>query len=240
MKIKKLLLWVLVLVISVSLIMVFSSGGCRPAVSAGEEKPESEEALRLSEQPDKELFDKYFSNVDLGVYHGFFWGDEEKNITTLLPHQEASLGAGFKYKKNFIFRIAVLNLETNDFVERCATTASSEGSDGFVMEALEWAFLRPGSYEYRIYVEDTLVAALPFEVISYFKMPPAYILGFLLDIVLNPLVWALIIFWSIYAKTKKRWAKITATVFSCIAPLAILVSCFGNCIVTEILLGYWF
>ena len=75
MKIKKLLLWVLVLVISVSLIMVFSSGGCRPAVSAGEEKPESEEALRLSEQPDKELFDKYFSNVDLDVYHGFFWGD---------------------------------------------------------------------------------------------------------------------------------------------------------------------
>jgi len=36
------------------------------------------------------------------------------------------------------------------------------------MEALEWAFLRPGSYEYRIYAEDTLVAVLPFEVISYF------------------------------------------------------------------------
>ena len=59
-------------------------------------------------------------------------------------------------------------METNDFVERCAATASSEGSDGFSMEALGWAFLRPGSYEYRIYVEDTLVAALPFEVISYF------------------------------------------------------------------------
>jgi len=66
----------------------------------------------------------------------------------------------FNNKKNFIFRIAVLDLETNDFVERCATTASSspEISDGFCMEALEWAFLRPGSYEYRIYVEDTLVA----------------------------------------------------------------------------------
>jgi len=240
MKIKKLLLWVLVLVISVSLIMVFSSGGCRPAVSEGEEKPESEEALRLSEQPDKELFDKYFSYIDLGFPRSFFWGVGEENIRTLLPHQEGWLGVGFKNKKNFIFRIAVLNLETNDFIERCASTESSQGSDGFGMEALEWKFLRPGSYEYRIYVENTLVAALPFEVISYFKMPPVYILGFLLDIVLNPLVWALIIFWSIYAKTKKRWAKITATVFSCIAPLAILVSCFGNCIVTEILLGYWF
>jgi len=216
------LLWVLILLIIISLVAVFSSGGCRPAVSTEEEKP------------DKELFDKYFSRVDLCL-HGLF-----RDVNTLLPHQEASLCVEFNNKKNFIFRVAVLNLETNDFVERCATAASSEGSDGFCMEALEWAFLRPGSYEYRIYVEDTLVAALPFEVMSYFKMSPAYILGFLLDIVLNPFVWALIIFWSIYAKTKKRWAKITAIVFSCIALLAILASCFGNCIVTEILLGHWF
>ena len=58
-------------------------------------------------------------------------------------------------------------METNDFVKRCAMTISSEGSDGLVMEALECAFLRPGSYEYRVYVEDTLVAVLPFEAISY-------------------------------------------------------------------------
>ncbi|MBA7469318.1 hypothetical protein ES707_04585 [subsurface metagenome] len=237
-KLKQILIYV---ILFVAFILIFglalSCNGCETSTkevskiekegTAGEEKPESEEALGLSEQPDKELFDKYFRCIQLGK-------------SALLPHQETWLGVEFKNKKNFIFRIAVLNLETNDFVERCATTASVGGSDGFVMEALEWAFLRPGSYEYRIYVEDKLAAALPFEVISYFKMPPAYILGFLLDIVLNPLVWVLIIFWSIYAKTKKRWAKITAIVFSCIAPLAILVSCFGNCIVTEILLGYWF
>jgi len=157
-----------------------------------------------------------------------------------LPHEDGTLDCTFRNKKDFTFGIAVLNLETNSFIERCNTAASSEGSDGLVMEALEWAFLRPGSYEYRVYVEDTLVAALPFEVISYFKMPPAYILGFFIAIVLNPLVWAFIIFWSIYAKTKKRWAKITAIVFSCIAPLAILVSCFGTFIVTDILLEYWF
>lgn len=160
---KKPLLQVLILVLCISLLVIFSSGGCRPAVSAGEEKPESEEALKLLEQPDEELFDKYFSDIGLGG-----WSDEEKNITTLLPHEETWFGVEYKNKKNFIFRIVVLNLETNDFVERCAATISSEGSDGLVMEALEWAFLRPGSYEYRVYVEDTLVAALPFEVISYF------------------------------------------------------------------------
>jgi len=80
------LLWVLILVMSISLVAVFSSGGCRPAVSAGEEKPESEEALRLSEKPDKELFDKYFSRVDLGFPRGLFGGAGEENIRTLLPH----------------------------------------------------------------------------------------------------------------------------------------------------------
>jgi len=240
--------WLLTTAVCLSMILVFSVAGCgREAASKGtaKEEPKSEETLKLSEQPDKELFDKYFLRISLSThfalrnYTSTFGGDAEENVCTLLPHQAACLSGGFKYKENFTFRIAVLNLETNDFVERCAMTASSDGSDGFAMEALEWAFLRPGSYEYRIYVEDTLAAALPFEVMSYFKMPPAYILGFFIDIILNPLVWAVIIFWTIYAKTKKRWAKITAIVFSCIAPLAILFSLGGNCIFTSEILGLW-
>jgi hypothetical protein len=157
--------WLLTTVVCLSMILVFSVAGCRGEVAsegAAKEKLEPEETLELLEKPDKELFDKYFSDIGLGG-----WSDEEKNITTLLPHGGTWFGVGFKNKKNFIFRIAVLNLETNDFVEKCATTASSQGSDGLVMEALEWAFLRPGSYEYRVYVEDTFIAALPFEVISY-------------------------------------------------------------------------
>jgi len=104
----KLSLWVPIIAMSISLVAVFNLvGGCRPAVSAGEEKPESEEALRLSEQPDKELFDKYFSYISLDVYHGLFWDNNEKNITALLPHQEASLMVGFKNKNknNFVFMI---------------------------------------------------------------------------------------------------------------------------------------
>ncbi len=56
-------------------------------------------------------------------------------------------------------------------------------------------------------------------------MSLADIAGFFMNIILNPFVWAFIIFWSIYAKTKKRWAKITAIIFSCIAPLAVLATC---------------
>ncbi|MCJ7471511.1 MAG: hypothetical protein MUP02_01695 [Actinobacteria bacterium] len=155
--------WPLIAVISILMVLVFTEAGCKEEVAEEKTPALLYETLNLSEQSDKELFDKYFSDIGLGG-----WSDEEKNITTLFPHEETWFGVEYKNKKNFIFRIAVLNLETNDFVERCAMTISSEGSDGLVMEALEWAFLRPGSYEYRIYVEGTLVAVLPFEIISYF------------------------------------------------------------------------
>ena len=168
--------WLLITVVCLSMILIFSVVGCGGKVASkgaakeeapGEEKPETEETLKLLEKPDKELFDKNFSDIGLGGARGFFAVSVEKNVSTFLPHQSAYLYGGFKNEKNFIFKTAVLNLETNDFIKRCAATASSEGSDGFSMEALEWAFLRPGSYEYRIYIEDTLVAILPFEVISY-------------------------------------------------------------------------
>ena len=152
--------WLLTTAVCLSMILVFSVAGCKGGVPPEEYV---KKGTAIEEQPDKELFDKYFSDIGLGG-----WSDEEKNVTTLLPHEETWFGVEFKNKKNFIFRIAILNLETNNFVERCATTISSEGSDGLVMEALEWAFLRPGSYEYRIYVENTLAATIPFEVISYF------------------------------------------------------------------------
>ena len=58
-------------------------------------------------------------------------------------------------------------------------------------------------------------------------MSPASILGFFTSILFDPLVYALIIFWIVYAKTKKRWAKITAIVLSCVVPLYYLVKCSG-------------
>ena len=143
--------WLLTTVVCLSMILVFPVVGCRGEV-ASEEVVKEEAAVE--EQPDKELFDKYFSDMQM-----------DENI--LLPYRETMLTAGFKNKSNFTFKCTVFNLETNEFIKRCTTTVSSTGAAGFGMEVLEWKFLRLGSYEYRIYIEDTLVAVLPFEVISY-------------------------------------------------------------------------
>lgn len=161
MNIRKLRL--LTTIVSFLIILVFLVTGCKGEVAS--EGVAKEEAA-VEEKPDKELFNKYFSYVSFGGYHGLSGGVVEKT-NTFLPHQEGMLDVGFKNKKNFIFRCAVLDMETNDFIERCDMTISSEGSDGLIMEVLEWTFLRPGNYEYRVYVEDKLVATLPFEVISY-------------------------------------------------------------------------
>ena len=158
--------WLLIAVVSLLMILVFLVAGCRGEVTLG---GTAKKEVEGKEEPDKELFDRYFLDIGLGGARGFFRGVIiDESVSTFLPHQEGRLYGGFNNKENFIFRTAVLNLETNDFVKRCADTISSEGSDGFSMEILEWKFLRPGSYEYRVYVEDTLVAVLPFEVISYF------------------------------------------------------------------------
>lgn len=56
-------------------------------------------------------------------------------------------------------------------------------------------------------------------------MSPADILGFLTDLALNPLFWLFIVFWIIYATTHKRWAKITAIVFTVIGVMTFMVTC---------------
>ena len=141
-------------------------GACSGKTAAVETTAaETQSTEQLSEQPNKELFDKYFSDIRLGSV--FLLGGNvnlKEDRNTFLPHQKVCFNAGFKYKKNFLFRTAVLNLGTNDFIERCATSISSEGSDGLSIEGI---LLPVGKYDYLIYIENTLVAVLPFEVISY-------------------------------------------------------------------------
>ena len=72
-----------------------------------------------------------------------------------------------KIIERFEFVYAVFNPENGEFIKRCTNYASSEGSEGMVMEALDWTFLSPGDYEYQIYVENTLVKVIPFKIISY-------------------------------------------------------------------------
>jgi hypothetical protein len=155
---KKIFLYLFVLLT----LVIFFTEGCsldlkvivNEHVDISKKRQETIETLDASGEPDKELFSQYFSLIKLGE-------------TTLLPIEGTCLECGFNKKENVEFIYTVFNPGTGEFVKRCTGYASSEGSDGMVMEALEWAFLSPGNYEYRIYVEDTLVEAIPFEIISY-------------------------------------------------------------------------
>ena len=153
--------WLLIAVVSLLMILVFLVAGCRGEVTLeGTAKKEVEG----KEEPDKELFDRYFSDIGLGGF-GFFRGDLQKNISTFLPHQKICLYGGYESKKGFTYRIVIFDLKANDFVNRSDSVIQSEG-DGWSAASRPFSF--SGSYEYRVYVEDTLVAVLPFEVISYF------------------------------------------------------------------------
>ena len=53
-------------------------------------------------------------------------------------------------------------------------------------------------------------------------------IGFILDLAFNPLFWLFIIFWITYNTTHKRWAKITAIVFTVIGVITFMVTCDAN------------
>ena len=59
-------------------------------------------------------------------------------------------------------------------------------------------------------------------------MSPADILGFFLDLAINPLFWLFIVFWGIYKTTKKNWAKSTAIVFTIIGVMTFVATCDSN------------
>src|SRR4030065_1085520 len=105
---------VFLLTVCISLILVFSAGGCKLEIPSGEENSGSEVTRGLSERPDKELFDEYFCSINLNL------SSQSDGVDTIFPHQEGTLEATFRSNKNFTFEIAVLNLGTNDFVERCS------------------------------------------------------------------------------------------------------------------------
>jgi len=155
-----------IILMSIVLLIAFISGAVLLGACSGKAAAaETQSTEQLSEQPNKELFDKYFSDIRLGSV--FLLGGNvnlKEDRNTFLPHQKVCFNAGFKYKKNFLFRTEIFNLGTNDFIERYATTISSEGSDGLSNEGILFPV---GKYDYLIYIENTLVAVLPFEVISY-------------------------------------------------------------------------
>jgi len=56
----------------------------------------------------------------------------------------------------------------------------------------------------------------------------ANVVGFFMDLATNPLFWLFIVFWGIYAKTKKMWAKATAIIFTVIGFITFISTCYYN------------
>ena len=59
-------------------------------------------------------------------------------------------------------------------------------------------------------------------------MSSADIIGFFFDLLINPLFWLFIVFWIVYGVNKRRWAKITAIVFTVIGVLTFISTCDAN------------
>jgi len=76
----KLLLWVLILAISISLVIVFSSGGCRPAVSAGEE-PEEETATVEEPVEEETVLEEVIDINKVKFWEAIVEGDKSYDIT---------------------------------------------------------------------------------------------------------------------------------------------------------------
>ena len=145
------------------MILVFLVEGCRGEVTIEEDFFIEGEEVEGKEKHDKEIFGRYFSDIGLGGFD-FFGGDLQKNISTFLPHQKICVYGGYINKKGFTYRTVIFDLKTKNFIKRSDSVNQSEGDGCFLTHRL---FLPPGSYEYRVYIEDTLVVVLPFEVISY-------------------------------------------------------------------------
>ena len=160
---------IIIFIISLTILIIIITGCLtKPILNNDDEVMErgsnSLETSVVSEIPDIELFNKYFSYIQMGGTRGFF-GNKDASRTFLFL-RGGSMSGGFKEKNPFHFKIAVFDLNKNNYTERYFHNVPALGSDGFAMEILEWNFLSSGSYEYRVFVEDKLVAILPFEIIS--------------------------------------------------------------------------
>jgi hypothetical protein len=157
--------WVLI-VICTAILAWLTLSGCEsdPSLDSG-----SQQNLSLVEISDQEIFHKYFSEMGLGRLNSIFTGSITKGVNTFFPHQEGRLYLGFKTKDDVAISAAVFDKDNYSFIQRCQTSFYSEGADGCEIEILEYKFLPPGDYEYRVYVEDDLAASIPFKIISYFN-----------------------------------------------------------------------
>ncbi len=128
----------------------------------GEESPATSEETKLPEGPNTEKFDEYFSSIGLGKLSAgaTLLQDMEPDISIFSTDEGICLYGTLK--KSAIIGVAIYNPEISSYESERQDLPQTLEKGGFVScSALTTG---GGKYEYRVYIGDTLVAALPFEV----------------------------------------------------------------------------
>ena len=118
-------------------------------------------ASTLSEQPDKATFNKYFSNMGLGKIPpgGQLPIDLQQNATIFTQGDQISLY--FSVIQEVQIRTTIYDIATQNVVKEGGLPGSLVPNNYAGAEPLT---IPAGTYEYKVYVGDVLVAVFPFEV----------------------------------------------------------------------------
>jgi len=128
----------------------------------GEESPAVIEETKIPEGPNVEKSDEYFSDIGLGklAADADLLQDMEPNISIFLPDEGICLYGTLK--KSAIIGFAIYNPETSSYESERQDLPQTLEKGGFA--SCSGLTAGSGKYEYRVYIGDSLVAVLPFEV----------------------------------------------------------------------------
>jgi hypothetical protein len=151
----------LILVVGVVIFWMFRSKG--PFIVPGEEEIETE---TLSEQPDQLAFNEYFTRLYLGKIPAGVAFDPAKIVKTNIFVAGEQFCTIMDMKK----QVPAGKLSSAVYNREAADYASSRGA-GFPQTlgpgnstGCEDLGFAPGKYEFKIYLDDTLISVLPFDV----------------------------------------------------------------------------
>ncbi|MEA2015886.1 MAG: hypothetical protein U9O59_04165 [Actinomycetota bacterium] len=126
-----------------------------------DESPAAREEV-LSESPNTEKFDEYFSDIGLGklAADADLLQDMEPDVIIFLPDEGICLYGTLK--KSAIIGVAIYNPETSSYESERQDLPQTLEKGGFT--SCSPISFGSGKYEYRVYIGDTLVSVLTFEV----------------------------------------------------------------------------
>jgi len=127
-----------------------------------EESPAAIEETKIPEGPNVEKSDEYFSDIGLGklAADADLLQDMEPDISIFLPDEGICLCGTLK--KSAIIGVAIYNPETSSYESERQDLPQTLEKGGFA--SCSELTAGSGKYEYRVYIGDSLVAVLPFEV----------------------------------------------------------------------------